>query len=537
MNTNSFKNHVRNPKAYDGNTVSSSYENLVLRYSMNDDKNLNSDTSGIRDVSSNQTQTLSGSHSGFTGNFFRNVVDELKTHIPSIGALRRSTDKIRIESNSLKSGHQLHYKYRATDSAYDTAPNDSNKVGIWFAPTDVINNDIIESVGDLNFDNYLGDPRDKLKLSYNGLNYVADNYWKKYTAPNNFWDYMRLIKYYDQSLYPQLRKMIPARAKPDIGLLIEPNIFERPKVIMGRTPDLENTYYSSSVDVTSEIISITGSYNHGTAINNYGAYTGRIDMYSYETGSSVVSSSGENLLKEASGSEVRDSFVDRSIWQRLGEGDYSNVTMSFGDTLNGVKGGEQPFISGSRVYGVSQKTNKFYSTAASASADIYHSSSFKNTDLDNFSHLYQGLRNSFYEGVKNNNKTTSDGKPVIEVIISAPTKLVTTEQGESTLTTGDGIVPDFKDGDDKDELTLTMTYEEKEIKKKQEKKKLGLKSLTPKYETDQDRKLKQKKIELLEEVKQGKLVLENNTDGVTVQLQQEQEEFKGEVDLPEGLEK
>ena len=39
--------------------------------------------------------------------------------------------------------------------------------------------------------------------------------------------------------------------------------------------------------------------------------------------------------------------MDRSIWQRLGEGDYSNVTMSFGDTLNGVKGGQQDVISGS----------------------------------------------------------------------------------------------------------------------------------------------------------------------------------------------
>ena len=82
-----------------------------------------------------------------------------------------------------------------------------------------------------------------------------------------------------------------------------------------------------------------------------------------------------------------------------------------------------------------------------------------------------------------------------------------------------------------------MTYEEKEMKKKQEKKKLGLKSLTPKYETDQDRKLKQKKIKLLKEAKEGKLVLENGTDGKPVQLQQEQKEFKGEVDLPEGMEK
>ena len=75
LNTSSFKNHIANPKAYDGNSVSSSYENLVLRYSFDDNKSLTSDTEGIRDVSSNQTSTLSGSHNGFSGNPFRSVVD------------------------------------------------------------------------------------------------------------------------------------------------------------------------------------------------------------------------------------------------------------------------------------------------------------------------------------------------------------------------------------------------------------------------------------------------------------------------------
>ena len=253
---------------------------------MNDNKDLTSDTAGIRDVSSNQTTTLSGSHSGFTGNFFRSVVDEQKSFIPSIGALRRSTNKIRIEENNLKPGFNLSPNHRSTDSAYDAAPNDSNKVGIWFSPTDVINNDIINSVGDLNFDNYLGDPRDREEQSYRGLGYVANNYWKKYTAPNNFWDYIRLIKYYDQSLFPQLRKLIPARAKPDIGVMIEPNIFERPKVTIGKTPKYENTYYSSSIDVSNAVdglIVITGSYNHdGPSITNYDAYTGKIGVFSYQ---------------------------------------------------------------------------------------------------------------------------------------------------------------------------------------------------------------------------------------------------------------
>ena len=518
LNTSSFKNHIANPKAYDGNSVSSSYENLVLRYSFDDNKNLSSDTAGIRDISANQQSTYSGSHSGFTGNFFRSVVDELKTHIPSIGALRRSTNKVRIESNPIKAGNFLSVDSRATDSAYDTAPNDSNKVGVFFAPTDVINNDIINSVGDLNFDNYLGDPRDQTKLSYNGLNYVADNYWKKYTAPNNFWDYIRLIKYYDQSLYPQLRKLIPARAKPDIGLLIEPNIFERPKVVLGKTPDAENIFYSSSIDIGNMVdglIAITGSYNHGSKITDYESYDGKINVYSYETGSSVISSSGEYIVKEASGSEVRDSFMNRSIWQTLGQGSYSYVTMSkASDTLNGVKGGQQDFISGSRIYGINQETLNSYSSSLSASLGLAYSSSFKNTDLDNFSVLSQGLRNSFYEGVKNSKKTTSDSKSPIEVIISAPTKLVTTEGGDSTLDTGDGIVPDFKEPDEKSNMESTQTYEQKYKKKK--KKRRGLKGNKKKYETDMDRKKKIKLDKLEQKRIQGKLVTENYSTGEAI---------------------
>ena len=488
LNTGSFKNHVSNPKAYDGNTLSSSYNNLVLRYSFNDNKDLSADVEGIRDVSSNQTQTLSGSHSGFTGNFFRSVEDELKTHIPSIGALRRTTNKIRIEDNKLKPGFNLNLKHRATDSAYDTAPNDSNKVGIWFAPTDVINTDIINSVGNLNFDNFLGDPRDKEENSYRGLENAADDYWKKYTAPNNFWDYIRLIKYYDQSLFPQIRKLIPARAKPDIGLLIEPNIFERPKVVIGKKPTAEDRFFSSSINIPDEVITITGSYNAGFSITDYDAYTGRLDIFSYDSGSSVISASGEYTTFEATGSEINERAYELSIWQRLGEGNYKSSSITSGDTkFNEVF---QPIVTGSRIYGVNQKLIPLYSSSLSASLQIAYSSSFFNVDLDNFNHLTQGLINSYYVGVKNTRKTTSDNKPPVEVIISAPTKLVTTKGGDSTLTTGDGIVSEFKEVVSKEEKAILK--QEEDLGKPKVKKVRGLRKLKSKPESDQMRKKKLK---------------------------------------------
>ena len=442
LNTGSFRNHIGNPKAFDGNTISSSYNNLVLRYSFDDNKDLSSDTDGIRDVSANQTTTYSGSHDGFTGNFFRNITDETKSNVPSIGALRRVTNKIRVEDNKLRPGFSLNADKRATISAYDTAPNDSNKVGVFFAPTDVINNDIINSVANLNFDNYLGDPRDLTEQDYRGLKNVADNYWQKYTSPNNFWDYIRLLKYYDQSLFPQIRKMIPARAKPTLGILVEPNIFERPKVIIGRKPEVTRPHFSSSIDVDSQVI-ITGSYNIGLPISNYEQWTGRVDMFSYETGSSVISASGEFPSYTSSITEFADRQLDLSIWQRLEQpGDYSNITMSFGDIHYNEF--QQPSISGSRLYYRNQKEMKFFSTPASASIGNAFSSSFYFVDIDNLADERQGIFNSYYGGVKNTIKTTQDGGPPIETTFTSPTKLVQKDEGESTLDTGEGVVSKFK---------------------------------------------------------------------------------------------
>tara|TARA_Y100000593_G_scaffold1198_1_gene2416 strand:+ start:6474 stop:12662 length:6189 start_codon:yes stop_codon:yes gene_type:complete len=443
LQTSSFRNHIANPKAYDGNSVSSSYKHLTLRYSFDDNQDLSTYAGGVLDSRAEQQKAYSGSYVGFTGNFFSNVVDELKTHIPSIGALRRTTKKIRLESNEKVLGN-LDANRRVTVGAYDTAPLDSNRVGVYFAPTDVINTDIINSVANLNYDNYLGDPRDFTKYDYRGLEYVADNYWKKYNSPNNFWDYIRILKYYDQSMFPQIKKMIPARAKSRVGVLVEPNILERSKIIKGRDPDAGNFFYSASVDYRDHI-TISSSYNAGTSVTTYDSYTGRIPVYSYETGSSYVSSSGQYSTYEASGSEVRDRFTEGSIWSRLNNNDafYSHSTITYGD----VKYAEvlQPIITGSRMYGRNQKIRKFYSTAASASADNYHSSSWKNVDLDPKAEENEALFNMLYAGVKNTLKTTLDGGSPIEVVVTAPTKLVTTKTAESSLKTGYGKEAEFKD--------------------------------------------------------------------------------------------
>ena len=80
-------------------------------------------------------------------------------------------------------------------SSQDFAPIDSNKLGIYFSPTDVINEDIVHSIADLSLDDLIR-PRDEFKYSYKTLGSLQRDYFKRYNSQtNNFFDYLRDIKF------------------------------------------------------------------------------------------------------------------------------------------------------------------------------------------------------------------------------------------------------------------------------------------------------------------------------------------------------
>ena len=261
LNSGSFDNHVAAPIAFDGNTPSASYIDLVTRYSFDDDKDLSVGANQwFQDVSADQSFTSSAVPSGYSsglGDHFSSVVDETKMKVPNLGPSGKSSNKIRIESDTLIDRGQgigqgypiLKFKESITTPAYDNAPIDSNKLGIYFSPSKAIDEDIISSMPNIDFDQYIGDPRDQYKEQYTGLTTARNLYWKKYSGPNNFWDYMRLLKYYDNSLYKQLKTLVPARANATIGILIEPTVLERDKIIIGKKPTFDPEHYTTDIDL------------------------------------------------------------------------------------------------------------------------------------------------------------------------------------------------------------------------------------------------------------------------------------------------
>ena len=428
-----FENHLRAPKAYNGNTSSSHYDNLVLRIPL--DNNVTyATTSSLTNIAHPQTYAYSGSTQQFGGNNYRSLVDVEEMRIPNIGPSRRNATKIRIENTSLDG--QLAYNVRREKSSQDTAPVDSNKLGVYFSPADVINEDIMYSIADMNFDDYIGDPRDQYKYQYRGLEQQQRNYFKKYNSPNNFWDYMRLIDYFDNSIWTQIERLIPARANTNLGLLIEPNILERNKEVVGKLPEFENTYYENA-----------GHYDYGLKMTNFISgsddrtiipsgefpmYNGEVNIHNLESGS--LGTLGLPTL-------VRLEEIDYiSPYGSL----YATASITLGGTTTEFEEATQPFVSSSRISEHNEIKLKYYTSSLSVSdangygihtqygGNYQFSSSFEPAEYQSMAYESKLFR-LFYKQTLLTKENTIDGKEPVEVTITSPTRLVTKEPGDSKL--------------------------------------------------------------------------------------------------------
>ena len=64
--------------------------------------------------------------------------------------------------------------------------------------------------------------------SYEGLSAVAEGILEN-LSQYNLQDYVRLIKFFDNTIYKSIKDYIPARALADTGIIIKPNLLNRSK--------------------------------------------------------------------------------------------------------------------------------------------------------------------------------------------------------------------------------------------------------------------------------------------------------------------
>ena len=149
--------------------------------------------------------------------------------------------------------------------------NTSITVQAGFSPADSINAAITSSgyitsstqPGYFNIMQLIGNPTLQYTETYLPLERVSNTFFtNNFPNRNNVWDFIRVIKYYNNSLFKMLRDWVPARTSADTGIVVKSHMLERNKYAR-KEPTWSTASYSASI----YMVSISGS-DGGAVIGN-----------------------------------------------------------------------------------------------------------------------------------------------------------------------------------------------------------------------------------------------------------------------------
>lgn len=277
--------HTLNPESIRGNTSGSSYNELSARFPLgNNLKTYNHTLTGsVYSVQPNykERSIIAGAtikSASFVG--FKNEInyipndEEYVTDTPNMAYSSPVTEKIRIVDNYI-TGSVLSPFLRLEDTSEIYLTKDIHYIDVSFSPQNEVNKDIIGQYGNsIDIDQYIGDPRDDTKKEYPNLVSLNNSYYNKYFSKYDFADYIRLIKFFDNSLFKMIKDYVPARSSVQTGLTIKSTMLERPKSKRADTSVIENYNYEEGMVITGDITAdsiYTSGYEDGRDF-----YTGQL---------------------------------------------------------------------------------------------------------------------------------------------------------------------------------------------------------------------------------------------------------------------
>ena len=258
-----FHDYVMNPYSIEGINYSSSVDNLIFRAPLGSDLNTS-------------TGTLVSIHPKITGSYITNSFNDNSNYTvnsgvvfypqtetiyydqPAVGIKNRISEKIRTQELSLPLTGDTLSPYRSIQQNYPQSSSiytrDINYVEVALSPQNEINDDINASLGYFNIGDYIGDPRQftSASTSYPDLDRLRDSYFEKYYKNYNWKDYIRLIKYFDNSLFKMVQDFVPANSGLATGVVIKQHLLERNRQ---RPAQVEFSQYDYSSSIESGFIS------------------------------------------------------------------------------------------------------------------------------------------------------------------------------------------------------------------------------------------------------------------------------------------
>jgi hypothetical protein len=320
-----FKDYIMNPNSIEGNSLNSSPKELAFRAPLGGELYTGSISIHPKITGSwSQTQSFSSN-----SNFY---FDQIPTFTPNTeyffydqpiaGIKNTISDKIRIENNVIPEGDTLSPFMSLSQMANisQSYTQNINYLEVAFSPQNEINEDIMSQIGSFNIGEYIGDPRLRSSSaeSYPALDQLRNEYFTKYIKNYNLTDFIRLIKFFDNSLFKMIKDFVPARTSLASGIVIKQHLLERNKY-----PQPQVSW--EDLDISGTLKPTWNGYEEGTVENFEGGTGGTFNPFNLVTN---VSQSWTESINTISGSVLvihnsQDEFYN-------GELSGSNILISDG---------------------------------------------------------------------------------------------------------------------------------------------------------------------------------------------------------------
>jgi hypothetical protein len=278
-----FADYVMNPQSIEGNGINSGSEQLAFRASLGGELYTGSVSIHPKVTGSwiAINSFTSDSDFGINSGEFDINRGTIYYDSPPVGIRNRNTDKIkRYETilapsqygnntqQDLPDSNVLSSQISVQQSSFisESYTNNINYLEVAFSPQNEINDDIINSIGFFDYGDYIGDPRliPSRNTEYPSLVQLRDQYFLKYIKNYDLTDFVRLIKFFDNSLFKMVKDYVPARTSIATGIVIKQHMLERQKYPLPQsTIETPQGAYSSSAGLLTPILfqdlTLTGS--------------------------------------------------------------------------------------------------------------------------------------------------------------------------------------------------------------------------------------------------------------------------------------
>jgi hypothetical protein len=273
ISDNSFRDTNMNPDSIESTTFDSSPNQLAFRASLGGELytgsvSIHPKVTGSWVATSSFTSD-SNFYIGNLNNFVPNV-ETVYLDQPAAGIKNIVSNKIQVVDMNLPSGSTLS-QYRSIQQqppGGSTYTENLAYTEIAFSPQNEINDDIMDQLGFFNMGEFIGDPRQRFTqdTSYPDLDALRNAYFEKYISNYDLNDYIRLIKFFDNSLFKMIKDFTPARSSLASGVVVKQHLLERNKYPQ---PEVEWARYDYSGSI--DMVFITGST--GGTFNQYNGLT------------------------------------------------------------------------------------------------------------------------------------------------------------------------------------------------------------------------------------------------------------------------